>query len=122
VSGLATISSLGAWVVGLEGDISSFLFNKTRVATGTHFSFGGFTAGSIVLTTNVSSNWLATVRQGSVTQSTARFFYVNWGRGIWEGELFQYGILNFRLMAPASAMKQAQQAKRESAGPLAPGH
>jgi outer membrane immunogenic protein len=69
----------GAWVVGLEGDISSFHFNRTTVATGNPFSSGGFAAGSIVLTTNVSSNWLATIRPRIGYAVDHTLFYVTGG-------------------------------------------
>jgi outer membrane immunogenic protein len=49
-----------AWVVGLEADFSSFRFNKSSTVTGNPFP--AFPFGSMTLTTNVSSNWLATVR------------------------------------------------------------
>lgn len=50
----------GSLVVGLEGDYSSFHFNKTQVTTGNPFGpgFGNFATFS----TDVSTTWLATVR------------------------------------------------------------
>lgn len=55
-------TQFGGWVAGLEGDFSSFNFNKTISPSGNPFSFGGFAAGSMVLTENVSTSWLSTVR------------------------------------------------------------
>ena len=52
----------GGWVAGLEVDFSSFHFGNTSGASGNPFSFGGFSNGSMVLATNVSTSWLATVR------------------------------------------------------------
>ncbi|HEY4143162.1 MAG TPA: outer membrane beta-barrel protein [Pseudolabrys sp.] len=49
-----------AWVFGVEADFSSFHFNKSSTVTGNPFS--AFPVGSMTLNTNVSSNWLATVR------------------------------------------------------------
>lgn len=50
----------GAWVAGVEADLSAFHFNKTAVASGNPFP--GFGNGSMVLTRNVTSDWLATIR------------------------------------------------------------
>jgi outer membrane immunogenic protein len=55
-------AQFGAWVAGLEGDFSSFDFNKTVAAGGNPFSFGGFAAGSMALNESVSTSWLSTVR------------------------------------------------------------
>jgi outer membrane immunogenic protein len=49
-----------AWVVGLEADFSSFHFGKSSLVTGNPFP--GFGPGFMTLNTNVSTNWLATVR------------------------------------------------------------
>jgi outer membrane immunogenic protein len=52
----------GAWVLGLEGDISSFHFNPTVANSGNPFitTFPG--AGSAQMSTNVETSWLATIR------------------------------------------------------------
>ena len=52
----------GAWVLGVEGDISSFHFDPTRANSGNPFvvTFPG--AGSAQITTNVETSWLATIR------------------------------------------------------------
>jgi outer membrane immunogenic protein len=51
----------GAFVLGLEGDISSFRFNPTVLAVGNPFvTFPG--AGSAQMLTNVHTSWLATIR------------------------------------------------------------
>jgi outer membrane immunogenic protein len=55
-------TQFGGWVAGLEGDFSSFNFNKTIAPSGNPFSFGGFTAGSMVLSESISTNWLSTIR------------------------------------------------------------
>jgi outer membrane immunogenic protein len=47
-------------VLGLEADISAFRFNKTAFTTGSPFAF--FPAGFANFTTNVSTNWLTTIR------------------------------------------------------------
>ena len=49
----------GAFVLGLEGDVSSFHFSPTAVSVGTPFiGFGGLARFS----TNVQTSWLATIR------------------------------------------------------------
>jgi outer membrane immunogenic protein len=51
----------GAFVLGLEGDISSFHFSPTVAAAGNPFvTFPG--AGSAEMSTNVQTSWLATIR------------------------------------------------------------
>jgi outer membrane immunogenic protein len=51
----------GAFVLGLEGDISSFHFSPTVAAAGNPFvTFPG--AGSAQISTNVQTSWLATIR------------------------------------------------------------
>jgi outer membrane immunogenic protein len=50
----------GAFVLGLEGDISSFRFNPTAAATGNPFIT--FPGGSAQISTSVSTSWLATIR------------------------------------------------------------
>jgi outer membrane immunogenic protein len=55
-------TQFGGWVAGLEGDFSSFNFNKTIAPSGNPFSFGGFAAGSMLLSESVSTSWLSTVR------------------------------------------------------------
>lgn len=50
----------GALVLGLEGDLSYFHFNKTVNVAGNPFP--SFAAGNATLSENVSTNWLATVR------------------------------------------------------------
>jgi outer membrane immunogenic protein len=48
-----------SYLVGLEGDISSFHFNRSAFTTGSPFAgFGGFAN----FNTNVSTTWLATIR------------------------------------------------------------
>lgn len=50
----------GAFVGGIEGDISWFHFDKTVATAGNPFlTFG---AGTAAFSTNVSTNWLATIR------------------------------------------------------------
>src|SRR5579872_1675759 len=49
-----------AWLLGIEADFSSFHFNKSVTATGNPFP--GFAAGTATFNTNVSSDWLATIR------------------------------------------------------------
>jgi outer membrane immunogenic protein len=67
----------GAWVVGLEGDFSSFRFNKSSTVSGNPFpAFGG---GSMVLNTNVSTNWLATVRPRIGYSFDRTLFYATGG-------------------------------------------
>jgi outer membrane immunogenic protein len=52
----------GAWVLGVEGDFSSFHFNQTTANAGNPFvvTFPG--AGSAQMSTNVDTSWLATIR------------------------------------------------------------
>jgi outer membrane immunogenic protein len=50
----------GSFVLGLEGDISSFHFNKTVATAGSPFLT--FPAGSANFSTNVQTSWLATIR------------------------------------------------------------
>jgi outer membrane immunogenic protein len=51
----------GSFVLGLEGDISSFHFNPTVANAGNPFvTFPGF--GSAQMSTNVETSWLATIR------------------------------------------------------------
>jgi outer membrane immunogenic protein len=51
----------GAFVLGLEGDISSFHFSPTVAAAGNPFiTFPGL--GSAQMSTNVQTSWLATIR------------------------------------------------------------
>ena len=50
----------GAFVLGLEGDISSFHFSPTVAAAGNPFVT--FPGGSAQMSTNVQTSWLATVR------------------------------------------------------------
>lgn len=51
----------GAFVLGLEGDISSFHFSPTVANSGNPFiTFPG--AGSAQMSTNVQTSWLATIR------------------------------------------------------------
>ena len=51
----------GMWVLGVEGDISSFRFNQTVANSGNPFvTFPG--AGSAQMSTSVSTSWLSTVR------------------------------------------------------------
>jgi outer membrane immunogenic protein len=51
----------GAWVLGLEGDVSSFHFNPTVANSGNPF-ITTFPAGSAQMSTNVETSWLATIR------------------------------------------------------------
>jgi outer membrane immunogenic protein len=50
----------GAWVLGLEGDVSSFHFSPTVVSGGNPFVT--FPGGSAQMSTNVQTSWLATIR------------------------------------------------------------
>ncbi len=51
----------GAWVLGVEADVSSFHFNPTVANTGNPFiTFPG--AGNAQISTNVETSWLATIR------------------------------------------------------------
>jgi len=51
----------GAWVLGLEGDISSFHFSPTVANSGNPFiTFPG--TGNAQISTNVQTSWLATIR------------------------------------------------------------
>jgi outer membrane immunogenic protein len=53
----------GTFVGGVEADFSSFRFNKSDVASGNPFlSAPPFAAGTAQFNTNVSTNWLATLR------------------------------------------------------------
>lgn len=48
------------WVVGIEADLSSFHFNTSLTTAGNPFP--GFAGGSATFNTNVSSDWLVTLR------------------------------------------------------------
>jgi outer membrane immunogenic protein len=50
----------GAWVLGLEGDVSSFHFSPTVATAGNPFVT--FPAGSAQMSANVQTSWLATIR------------------------------------------------------------
>lgn len=69
-----------SYVAGLEGDFSSFRFNKSASATGNPFtSPPAFAFGSAEFNTNVSTNWLATVRARAGYAVDRVFFYATAG-------------------------------------------
>jgi len=66
----------GSYVAGLEGDFSSFRFNKSASATGNPFtSAPPYAFGFAEFDTNVSTNWLATVRARAGYAVDRAFFY-----------------------------------------------
>jgi outer membrane immunogenic protein len=66
----------GSYVAGLEGDFSSFRFNKSASATGNPFTSAPLFAPSFAeFNTNVSTNWLATIRARAGYAVDRAFFY-----------------------------------------------
>jgi len=70
----------GAWVLGVEGDISSFHFNPTVANSGNPFfvTFPG--GGSAQMSTNVETSWLATIR-GRVGYAVDNWLFYGTGGG-----------------------------------------
>jgi outer membrane immunogenic protein len=71
----------GAYVLGLEGDISSFHFSSTVAAAGNPFvTFPGF--GDAQMSTNVRTSWLATIRGRAGFAADHWLFYGTGGAAI----------------------------------------
>jgi outer membrane immunogenic protein len=71
----------GRFVLGVEGDISSFRFNPTVVATGNPFITFPVT-GTATMSTNVRTSWLATIRGRAGFASDHWLFYGTGGAAI----------------------------------------
>ncbi|MDN5003772.1 outer membrane protein [Bradyrhizobium sp. GCM10027634] len=70
----------GAFVGGIEGDISWFHFNKTVATAGAPFLT--FPAGTAAFSTTVSTNWLATIRGRAGYAVNKALFYATGGVAI----------------------------------------
>jgi outer membrane immunogenic protein len=106
------VSSL---VVGLEGDLSSFRFNRSASATGIPFNPGGAPFGNAAFNQNASTSWLATVRGRSATQPTG---YCSMEPPERRSRMsnFPTAISAFRSTAPATKPKQAHLRRPKQAG------
>jgi outer membrane immunogenic protein len=70
----------GSYVTGIEGDFSSFRFNKSASPSGNPFlSAPPYLFGFANFDTNVSSNWLATLRGRVGYASDKAYFYATAG-------------------------------------------
>ena len=76
----------GAFVLGLEGDISSFHFSPTVANAGNPFvTFPG--AGSAQISTNVQTSWLATIRRAGF--AVDHWLFYGTGVAAFEREVFE---------------------------------
>jgi outer membrane immunogenic protein len=72
----------GAWVLGVEGDISSFRFNRASTNSGNPFvvTFPNFGSGQ--MSTSVSTSWLSTIRARAGFAADHWLFYGTGGAAI----------------------------------------